>query len=49
MKELIAKLEEKYKAIAYLSTKSDDTVLEPVITEKPYQENKKIQTYLDSK
>jgi hypothetical protein len=49
MKDLIAKLEEKYKAIVYLSTKSDETVLEPVMTEKPYQENKNIQNFLDTK
>lgn len=49
MKDLIAKLEEKYKSISYLSTKSDDGVLKPVISEKPYGENKKVQTILKSK
>ena len=49
MKNLIAKLEKKYNSIVYLSTKSDDDVaLEPVMSEKPYTDNKKVQSILKS-
>ena len=40
MENLIKKLKDKYETIVYLSTKSDDEVLMPVIPQKPYGENK---------